>query len=94
MTTASIIAVGSEMLGATRVDTNSLKLASTLEDFGVVLVRKSVVADDLGALTDEIRYALSGSDILITSGGLGPTEDDLTREALAAALGLQMEVDQ
>lgn len=94
MTTASIIAIGSEMLGATRIDTNSLKLASLLEDFGVMLVRKSVVADDLRALTDEIRYALSGSDILITSGGLGPTEDDLTREALAAALGLQMEVDQ
>jgi nicotinamide-nucleotide amidase len=94
MTTASIIAIGSEMLGATRVDTNSLKLAALLEDFGILLVRKSVVADDLGALTDEIRYALTKSDLLITSGGLGPTEDDLTREALSAALGLAMVVDQ
>jgi nicotinamide-nucleotide amidase len=92
--TASIIAVGSEMLGATRVDTNSLKLTAALEDFGVGLIRKSVVADDLRELTAEIRYALDRCDILITSGGLGPTEDDLTREALAGAIGLTVARDE
>ncbi|MCU1228924.1 MAG: CinA-like protein [Acidobacteria bacterium] len=93
MTTAAIIAVGSEMLGPTRVDTNSLKIAAALERFGVSLARKSVIRDDRGELADEIRFALAHSDFVITSGGLGPTADDLTREALADALGLTMEVD-
>ena len=76
---ASIIAAGSEMLGPSRVDTNSLKLTSALEEYGVELVRKSIVGDDLRALSDEIRFAVEHSDLLITSGGLGPTEDDLMR---------------
>jgi nicotinamide-nucleotide amidase len=91
---ASIIAVGSEMLGPTRVDTNSLKITALLELFGIPLVRKSIVSDSLDELADEIRFSLAHSDLLITSGGLGPTEDDLTREALAKALGLEFDVDQ
>ena len=91
---AAIIAIGSEMLGPNRVDTNSLKLTTALETYGVPLVRKSVVGDSLGELVDEIRFAFDHSEILITSGGLGPTEDDLTREALAEAFGLSMEVDR
>jgi nicotinamide-nucleotide amidase len=91
--TASIIAIGSEMLGPTRVDTNSLKVTAAFESFGVGVVRKSVVGDTQDQLVDEIRHSLAHSDILITSGGLGPTEDDMTREALAEALGLTMEVD-
>jgi nicotinamide-nucleotide amidase len=93
MATAAIIAVGSEMLGPTRIDTNSLKIAAALERYGVSLSRKSVIRDDRGELTGEIRFALAHCDIVITSGGLGPTADDLTREALADALGLTMEVD-
>lgn len=91
---ASIIAIGSEMLGPTRVDTNSLKITSALEDFGVELVRKVVVGDTLQHIVDEIRYLLDRSDLLAITGGLGPTEDDLTRDALAKAFGLEMEVDQ
>jgi len=91
---ASIIAVGSEMLGPTRVDTNSLKITALLELFGIPLVRKSIVSDALDELADEIDYSLKHSDLLITSGGLGPTEDDLTREALAKALALEFDVDQ
>jgi len=91
---ASIIAVGSEMLGPTRVDTNSLKVTALLELFGIPLVRKSIVADSLDELADEITHSLKYSDILITSGGLGPTEDDLTREALVKALALEVDVDQ
>jgi nicotinamide-nucleotide amidase len=89
---ASIIAIGSEMLGPTRVDTNSLKITAALESFGIPLVRKSVVGDLLEDLVAEIRFA--SGELLIVTGGLGPTEDDLTREALVEAFGLTMEVDQ
>lgn len=91
---AAIIAAGSEMLGPTRLDTNSLKITAALEDFGVAVARKSVVGDRLPDLVAEIRFALNASDMLFVTGGLGPTEDDLTREALCEALGLSMEVDQ
>ena len=91
---ATIIAVGTEMLGPTRVDTNSLKVTAVLETYGVPLVRKSIVGDTLSDLVDEIAFAMAHCDVLVTSGGLGPTEDDLTREALAGAFGLEMQVDQ
>jgi nicotinamide-nucleotide amidase len=94
MKDAAIIAIGSEMLGPTRVDTNSLKITSVLESYGVSLVRKAIVGDLLADLVGEIRYATERVDVLITTGGLGPTEDDLTREALAEAFGLTFEVDQ
>jgi nicotinamide-nucleotide amidase len=90
----AIIAIGSEMLGPKRVDTNSLKLTAALESHGGVVVRKCIVGDRLQDLVDEIRYSLSHADILITTGGLGPTEDDLTREALAEAFGLSFDLDQ
>ena len=91
---ASIIAIGSEMLGPARVDTNSLKITAALEDYGIGVVRKSIVGDALGDLVTEIEFAIERCDILIITGGLGPTEDDLTREVLAKAFGLEMEVDQ
>src|SRR5688572_21173550 len=91
---AAIIAIGSEMLGPQRVDTNSLKITAALEDFGIPVVRKSVVGDTLADLVDEIRFNCERAGMLIITGGLGPTEDDLTREALAEAFGLSMEVDQ
>src|SRR5258708_5152981 len=92
--TAAILAIGSEMLGPSRLDTNSLKLTAALEDFGITVVRKSIVGDRLRDLIDEIRFSLGHADLLFVTGGLGPTEDDLTREALSEALGLSMEVDQ
>lgn len=91
---ATIIAVGSEMLGPTRVDTNSLKITAALEACAVPLVRKTVVGDVLADLVSEIRRAVERADIVVITGGLGPTEDDLTREALAEALGLEMEIDE
>ena len=91
---ATIIAIGTEMLGPTRVDTNSLKVTGVLETYGVPLVRKSICGDTLADLVDEIEFAFAHSDLVITSGGLGPTEDDLTREALAEAFGLELQVDQ
>ena len=83
---AEIIAVGSEMLTPQRVDTNSLYLTAELNNLGVEVVTKCVIGDDRDRLADAIRRALSRSAILIISGGLGPTEDDLTREAVAQAL--------
>ncbi|HEX6100190.1 MAG TPA: CinA family nicotinamide mononucleotide deamidase-related protein [Thermoanaerobaculia bacterium] len=94
MDSAAIIAIGSEMLGPTRVDTNSLKITSALETYGVSVARKSVVGDLLADLVAEIRYAFDRAGLLVITGGLGPTEDDLTREALAEAFGLTMEMDQ
>src|SRR5215467_3822348 len=83
---AEIIAVGSELLTSQRVDTNSLFLTDGLNSIGVEVVTKCVVGDDLNRLTDAIRRAVARSEIVILSGGLGPTEDDLTRDAVAQAL--------
>ncbi len=83
---AEIIAVGSEMLTSQRVDTNSLFLTDLLNGLGVEVRRKLVIGDDRAALTEGVTQALAASDIVILSGGLGPTEDDLTRDAVAAAL--------
>ena len=82
---AEIIAVGSEMLTPERVDTNSLFLTEKLNDLGVELVMKCVIGDDRERLADAVRRAASRSEIVILSGGLGPTEDDVTREAVALA---------
>jgi nicotinamide-nucleotide amidase len=83
---AEIIAVGSEMLTPERVDTNSLHLTAELNNLGVEVVTKCVIGDDRERLSDAVRRAMSRSEIVILSGGLGPTEDDLTREAVAQAL--------
>jgi nicotinamide-nucleotide amidase len=90
---AEIIAVGSEMLTPYRVDTNSLYLTGQLNQLGVDVTFKSVVGDDLRRLVGAAQHALFRSDIVIFSGGLGPTEDDLTREAVAEALGLRLHRD-
>jgi nicotinamide-nucleotide amidase len=83
---AEIIAVGSELLTAARVDTNSLYLTGELNNIGVEVVAKCVIGDHRDRLAEAIRRALSRSALVILSGGLGPTEDDLTREAAAQAL--------
>jgi nicotinamide-nucleotide amidase len=90
---AEIIAVGSEMLTPYRIDTNSLYLTEQLNLLGVDVVFKSVVGDNLRHLVAAAQHGLFRSDILIFSGGLGPTEDDLTREAVAEALGVQLQRD-
>jgi nicotinamide-nucleotide amidase len=87
---AEIIAAGSEMLTPYRQDTNSLFLTGVLNDLGVQVAFKTIVGDNLDHLTGAARIALSRADIVIFSGGLGPTEDDLTREAAAAALNIPM----
>ena len=90
---AEIIAVGSELLTPFRSDTNSLYLTEQLNLLGVDVVTKTIVGDDLRRLVAAAQHALFRSDIVIFSGGLGPTEDDLTREAVAEALGLGLRRD-
>lgn len=91
---AEIIAVGSEMLTPYRMDTNSLYLTDQLNQLGVDVIFKSVVGDNLRRLVAAAQHALFRSDIVVFSGGLGPTEDDLTREAVAEALGLGLRRDE
>ena len=90
---AEIIAAGSEMLTPFRQDTNSLYLTDGLNDVGVQVAFKTIVGDNLTHLTNAASIAITRADIVIFSGGLGPTEDDLTREAVAAALNLELRSD-
>jgi len=89
--TAEIIAVGSELLTPERSDTNSLWLTEKLNDIGVEVKLKTIVGDDDARLEETIRDAVKRSDIVITTGGLGPTEDDITRQVTARALNRNLE---
>jgi nicotinamide-nucleotide amidase len=90
---SEIIAVGSEMLTPYRQDTNSLYLTEKLNEIGVSVAFKTIVGDRRKDLVSAIRTALGRTDILAIMGGLGPTEDDLTREAVAEALQLSLRRD-
>lgn len=90
---AEIIAIGSELLTPFRQDTNSLYLTAQLNNVGVQVAFKTIVGDSLKDIVRVTTAALSRADVLILSGGLGPTEDDLTREAVAETLGLQLRRD-
>lgn len=90
---AEIIAVGSELLTPHRLDTNSLYLTEQLNLLGVDVIFKGIVGDNLRQLVAAAQHALFRSDIVVFSGGLGPTEDDLTREAVAEALGVSLHRD-
>ncbi len=90
---AEIVAVGSEMLTPERVDTNSLYLTAELNNLGVEVVAKYVIGDHLERLAETVRRAAARSEIVILSGGLGPTEDDLTRDAVAQALDRKLNFD-
>ncbi|MGA2370757.1 MAG: competence/damage-inducible protein A [Candidatus Korobacteraceae bacterium] len=90
---AEIIAIGSEMLTPYRQDTNSLFLTERLNALGISVAFKTVVGDNLDHLISTARTAIARTDIAIFMGGLGPTQDDLTREAVAAALGIELKRD-
>jgi nicotinamide-nucleotide amidase len=90
---AEIIAVGSELLTPYRTDTNSLYLTDQLNRMGIDVICKTIVGDNLRRLVAVAQHGLFRSEILIFSGGLGPTEDDLTREAIAEALGVGLRRD-
>jgi len=91
---AEIISIGTELLLGEIIDTNAAFIARHLRDRGIFVYRKATVGDNLQRLTDSIVEAMSRSDIIILGGGLGPTDDDMTREAICAAVGEQPEVDE
>lgn len=91
--TAEIIAVGSELLTPHRIDTNSLHLTARLNDAGIDVRRKTVVGDHRADLARALRDALDRVDLVVTTGGLGPTDDDVTREVVADVLALPLDED-
>ncbi|MEO8500749.1 MAG: molybdopterin-binding protein [Vicinamibacteria bacterium] len=87
---AELLAVGSELLVPGRQETNAATLTRYLLEQGCRVVARTTIADDARALTDSFRLAWSRADLVIATGGLGPTEDDLTRECAAEALGVPL----
>jgi nicotinamide-nucleotide amidase len=91
---AEIIAVGSELLTPDRIDTNSLFLTEELNKLGIEVMRKSIVGDNRDYLSSTFHEALERVELVIASGGLGPTEDDLTRETVADLLGRKLQLNK
>jgi nicotinamide-nucleotide amidase len=90
---AETLAVGEELLAPGRVETNSVYLTERLAAIGVPVVFRGVVGDDEAVIADAIRHALGRADLVLVSGGLGPTADDRTRDAACRALGREMSLD-
>lgn len=93
MLRAEIIAIGSELLTPFRTDTNSLWLTERLNAVGIQVQLKTVVGDDEAILEESVRDALKRSEVIISTGGLGPTEDDITRKVFARVTGRQLTLD-
>ena len=91
---AEILAVGEELLAPGRVETNSLYLTEKLAAIGVPVGFRGIVGDEEGRITAAIRHALERSELVLVSGGLGPTADDRTRDAACRALGISMRLDE
>jgi nicotinamide-nucleotide amidase len=91
---AAIVAIGSEMLGPLRQDTNSLWLSGRLEEIGISVVRKSIVGDDPALVGEELGNASRAARLVLTTGGLGPTADDVTVAAVAAWLSAELRRDE
>ncbi|MCX7784345.1 MAG: competence/damage-inducible protein A, partial [Meiothermus sp.] len=90
---AEIIGVGDELLYGETVDTNTAEIAVSLQPYAVEVRRTLRVADNLETLAQEVRQAWQKARLVVLSGGLGPTPDDITREAIAAALGEALQPD-
>ncbi|MEA2559064.1 MAG: nicotinamide-nucleotide amidase [Acidobacteriota bacterium] len=91
---AAILAVGSELLGTDRLDTNSLRLTKLLERYGAQLRQKCVVGDSIEDISEELHSLVAKHDLVLVTGGLGPTSDDVTREATSQALGRGLRLDE
>ena len=91
---ACILAIGSEMLTPFRVDTNSLFITERLNAIGYDVRLKAVVGDDVDELAEVLRAALGWADLIVITGGLGPTEDDVTRDAVARVHDMPLDVDE
>jgi len=91
---AELIAVGSELLGVAKVDTNSLFITKHLNSIGIEVGYKTIVGDDREKLENAFKTALSRADVVVSTGGLGPTEDDFTKEVVAKLCGLKLKLDK
>jgi nicotinamide-nucleotide amidase len=91
---AEIIAVGSELLTPYRLDTNSLFLTSELNQLGIRVVHKSVVGDSPDEMRSSFQHAMDRAEVIVSSGGLGPTDDDRTRQTVAELLGRKQHIDE
>src|SRR5579864_168631 len=94
MTSAEIITVGTELLLGQLVDTNTAIIAGALAEIGIDVYRETSVGDNEARIAQAVSEALQRADVVICAGGLGPTVDDLTREAVATATGNPLELDQ
>src|SRR5207245_7994049 len=94
MLAAEIIAIGSELLAPDHTDTNSIWLTEKLNRIGIDVKLKTIVGDDDARLEEVIKDAVKRSRVVITTGGLGPTEDDITRKVVARALGKRLSLDE
>jgi nicotinamide-nucleotide amidase len=91
---AWIIAVGSEMLTPSKTDTNSLYITQRLNEFGYDVRLKAIVGDDVDEIATVVTLAAGQGDLVVMTGGLGPTEDDLTRDAVARVAGVPLDLDE
>jgi nicotinamide-nucleotide amidase len=91
---AEIIAIGSELLTPYRLDTNSLWLTDELNKIGIRVIHKAVVGDSPDEMRSSFRHALTRADLIIASGGLGPTDDDRTRETVSELLGRKLRLEE
>ncbi|GAB5404257.1 MAG: molybdopterin-binding protein [Aureliella sp.] len=91
---AEVISIGDELTSGQRLDTNSQWLSRELAELGVKVVQHSTVADDLARNVSALRAAANGADVVVITGGLGPTQDDLTRQAMAEAFNRELQLDQ
>ena len=91
---AEIIAVGSELLTPYRLDTNSLFLTSELNQLGIRVAHKAVVGDTQEEMRSSFEHALERAEVIVSSGGLGPTDDDRTRQTVAELLGRKLRTDE
>lgn len=94
VTGAAVLSIGDELLRGDITDTNAVFLSRALSDLGFPVRRLGAVGDDLDAIVTALRQDLDAADVVITTGGLGPTEDDLTRQAIAAVMGERPAVDE
>ena len=91
---AEIIAIGDEITSGQSLDTNSQWLSRRLEEAGVRVICHTTVGDELEACADAFRQAIARADLVVATGGLGPTADDLTREAIAEATGRELVLNE
>src|SRR5687768_12467787 len=91
---AEVISIGDELTSGQRLDTNSQWLSERLGEIGVRTLYHSTVADELDANIRVFQAAIERADVVVATGGLGPTADDLTRDAIAAATGVSLELDE